>query len=484
MRDAHDDTAHSSGARPDSSPGDAATSSADANEPDTNEPDAPDANRPDGHRRDATEADAHADAPDAAETGGFDAALCVTDAGGWDANTDADADLPMVYVSLFGCDGPGCGTKTNPCRTIQRGIDRAGVVRASSVDVGFGTYLGSVTVPAGLSVYGGFTAAWTPTDGGAAPTIIEGTQGPAVTVSGVVGAPALSTLTIWSKQTASPGESLYGVFISGTPDGGTLTLDNLEVAVGNAGSGGAGAAPASASPPSSSCGAGSGSNGADASAGGTQAGAFSASGYAPGDGLQGGNAAQGQNGTNGQSQCTNDDCVYACSSWLCGVDKGNTDCSSAGSPGCGGGGGQGGGGGGGGGSSIGVYIWDALVQLSGGSVSAGNGGNGGPGTGGSQGAAGSAGSPGSTVSCVTSTSDCLGSCADSYESATGTAGGGGGTGGTGGTGGGGAGGSSYALFYESATAPLVLSTDLSCGTAGNGAGGAPDGFAAKQGSPP
>jgi hypothetical protein len=441
-------------------------------------------------RRDAEAGGAEASASDAEDAGHLDAGVvdaadgdvvdaiaCPGEGGVW----GGDADFPIVYVSTTGCDGLYCGAKATPCRTIQHGIDRAAVVHATSVYVGTGTYSESVTLASGLTVQGGFTSTWDPTDGGAA-TIIQGMRSPTVQLSGVTAATTLSTVTVWGKETADLGESLYGIFATGDADGGTFTLDNVIVSVADAGAGAAGASPGAATPAAASCAAGNGADGGSGSTGGTSAGAFGASGYTPGNGGPGTAAAAGQNGSPGQSNCTTDDCVHGCQSLICGVSTFAPACAGGGAPGCGGGAGQGGGGGGGGGSSVGVFVWGAVVVLSHGSVQAGNGGDGAPGTAGSQGAAGSAGAAGASTSCVTGTSNCIGSCVETSESATGGAGTAGGNGGLGGTGGGGSGGSSYALFYK--TPPVIIGTALTGGKAGKGAAGAPDGQAGAQGSPP
>jgi hypothetical protein len=158
-----------------------------------------------------------------------------------------------------------------------------------------------------------------------------------------------------------------------------------------------------------------------------------------------------------------------------------TLCGSAGTSGCGGGLGTGGGGSSGGGSSVGVFAWDAVVEVVDTAIAASDGGIGAVGALGGQPGNGSTGVAGTqSAYCLTA---CGFNCLQTGSSlAGGTAGGVGGKGSTGGRGGGGSGGSSYAV-YLGGTATLLPSGTIerTFGLAGTSAGNGAAGFAKEIG---
>jgi hypothetical protein len=187
------------------------------------------------------------------------------------------------------------------------------------------------------------------------------------------------------------------------------------------------------------------------------AGEFSSKGFTPADGLIGKKGFTGQGGGGG------------------GASKGNGVCvgASGGAGGMGGEGGAPGAGGGGGGASVGMFVWNSVINLQFATVTAGAGGGGGQGGAGGLRGQGSPGAVGGLGSGVI---------------AQGGSGGDGANGGDGGSGSGGTGGPSYALVYSGSKPTFdPAETMLTHGEGGDpGVGGsvseinAPDGLAGES----
>ncbi len=251
-------------------------------------------------------------AVDASEGGSEDASLDATgtgDAGQTDAGAadgaaldashpDAGSGVPHcpqstndstgIYVTPTGADATGCGASRGaPCLTIAGAIASTSYFAGrDTIYVGAGTYVEKVTPPAGVTIMGGWQVSgstWT-FDCGTTPeadVIVQAPSTSNVTVlaSSVGGAVTLSTLTIESKATANAGESLYGVFATGTTT--QITLTNVAVTMAKAGDGQTPAQAGSGSAAAATCTAGDGASATTPGSTGTGGpiGTFSATGF-------------------------------------------------------------------------------------------------------------------------------------------------------------------------------------------------------------
>jgi len=173
-----------------------------------------------------------------------------------------------IFVSPSGNDN-AAGTRTAPKRTVQAGITAATSQRLA-VYIAAGTYVGTVTLAAGVSLYGGYNASdWS--RGAGNETILQGN-----TTTGVfarINEPVeLQRLTITSLDATVAGQSSYGVRVAGS--GAELILRRCTVRAGRGADGSAGGAGATGADGgaasgrtggSSSCGAGGGTGGAGVS---------------------------------------------------------------------------------------------------------------------------------------------------------------------------------------------------------------------------
>jgi hypothetical protein len=404
-------------------------------------------------------------------------------------------DTAGVFVAQgLGTDVNGCGTRSNACNSIAYGIAaaKAGTAKTTiylaappATDAGPGAYVESVVLDGPFTIEGGWNdtgGTWTP--------ICDTTTSTAVTIQGVsdkaitasfTGSATLRDIRVLSKATAATGETLYGIFATGSTTNLTLDAVVVDVATGGVGVDGTNGTNGTAGS-TAGCATGTGSTGGVGPNGSASAaGTFSSSGYTP---TSGGNASDGVAGTNGTTGAagtcsTAGNCALMCSVQQCSTtNKGNV-CGANGLAGCAGTIGTGGTLGTGGGSSIGVFVWDAHLTVFGGTISSSNGGNGGSGGAGGDGGAGQSGVVGSAVECVTNWS-CNGN-ACSFIAGTsepgGNAGGKGGNGGAGGHGGGGSGGDSYAFVQGGDGGvtfngnPTIMHGDAGTGGAVSGANG-------------
>jgi hypothetical protein len=398
-----------------------------------------------------------------------------------------------IFVSSAGTT-VSCGTIAAPCGTITAGVTAAAAQSKSFVYVAAGNYVEQVTLQqSGLSIVGGWSvtgSVWTHTcDASVTVVAAPSTDNMTLVISGG-GAPTLQSLTLKSKAQANPGESLYGVFVTGAATKATLVDVDVVVAAGGAGAAGDdGTSPAG---PTSTCAtAGTGAPGAPSMPGTPAiAGTFTASGYVPAICTDGTAGSAGQNGTltapdshsciNAGKMCT----VINTGISVCSYISSTVQSGAVGAAGCGGVAGGLGSGGGGGGSSIGVFSAGASVTITDGSVESDNGGAGGKGGAAGMGSSGSAGSTGGTYfncgECGFNTAD---DCVQTTVSLLGGMGGPGGIGSNGGVGGGGAGGFSYALYAQgAATFDVSSGTMLTPGMAGTGGAGAGTGAPGKAGA--
>jgi hypothetical protein len=420
-------------------------------------------------------------------------------------NCVPDAPVGGIAVAPSGNMSTSCGGASLPCGTIGLGISQAQTLGKGYVFLAEGTYQEQVTLPAGITLQGGWVYAagqWsracTPD---ASLTVIQAPAGSdrVVGVSYSAGNATLDTLKISNPSTAAAGTSLYGVFASNsqtTKPG--LTLTNVIVSVAAGGSAGNGTQGLSGTAPPMSClgsnpGGGAGVDGGPGPA--AVQGTYGPNGFVPQAGGVGQNGTDGENGlpapgqggVNGPTCLTvwsaggKNDTVQSCCtvSSMCGLCSGTGMplCGTSGTSGCGSSGAKGGAGGPGGGASVGVFSYNFALTLDQVTVNTGNGGtggNGGPGGGTVTASIGLPGQPsasaymGCNLNCGTVCA-CIASGSTTQGDA-GAAGGNGGTGGTGGQGGGGAGGDS--LCYATAgTTAMVSGTPVTCNAGMAGAGG-------------
>jgi hypothetical protein len=394
---------------------------------------------------------------------------------------------PAVFVAPGGGSG-ACGSEAAPCGTIAAGLAQIASSGGTKnfIYLANGTYTEQVTLPAGITIQGG----WLDTGGSWTHQCVANPQAGAViaapagatstvVVNYATGSSTLDTLTVQNTNTAAAGQSLYGVMVNGG-SATQLVLSNvaMNVSAGGAGgpgaAGGAGAAGATGTCPAASNGA-TGSNGPGGGPGG--AGIFGSAGYVPASGGSG--VAYGSTGNNGvapQQTCTT--ATDQSDDGSCGGTCTGTSgpcCNTAGGCGNGGKGGATGVGGNGGGSSIGLYVYAGAVTMTGTSITTGAGGNGGTG---GQGGAGGGGATGPSGAPGIYHSGCPSSCCCVCKTVANTCepagvGSTGGAGGQGGSGAGGSGGDSYC--WATSGGGTVTSTSGTCsnGTPGNGgAGGA------------
>lgn len=463
---------------------------------------------------DATASDAAVDqplppAPDAPLASHDDAAVVVPDTAVGPEVTTSDATQPCstrtfnetagIFVLASSTATSNCGDRVLPCPSIHQGIALAKSLGRSVVYVGAGKYTETVALAAGLRIEGGWSvlgSTWSPLCSNPASAVqIDAPSNANTTVvaKDLGGQATLALVTVNSKASAAPGESLYGVLATGTST--KLQLEDVYVALADAGAGqdgqpgraggngsSAGCTPAGAGAPATAV----GRNGDN----GTSAG-FGATGYTAGDGAPGVDGQAGQNGPAG----SNGTCVTTCgtcpSASSASCSSAADSCGTNATPGCGGGAGIAGGPGSGGGSSIALYAWGATVQVSGGSFHAGNGGKGGTGGLGGQGGVGQPGKDGKagtpcdrcsiSSSYTGSPSTLVYSCAQisAGQGAAGVANAvGGGNGTAGGNGGSGAGGSSFAIYTGGQASVTTAATPaMSVGQAGLGGGSASAGLA-------
>src|SRR5258708_37620456 len=171
--------------------------------------------------------------------GGGGDALVVPGDGGDIADACAPTqpdDANGVFVTTTGTDSDACGARATPCKTITKGIARA----KPSVYVGAGTYAESLTLRAGVTIEGGWTATWTRACNAMTEVVVRPTTGDKTVVADDIGgAASLVAITLQSKN-ADPGESIYGVFARGVST--QLTLNDVNVAISGGGAGAVGGA--------------------------------------------------------------------------------------------------------------------------------------------------------------------------------------------------------------------------------------------------
>jgi hypothetical protein len=457
------------------------------------------------------------------------------DAGTVDAGEDAPASTQdsdtscgglqcdAVYVSKTGNDSAQ-GTRADPLKTINAGIAKASArMPAVPVYVGSGEYDETVTMKAGVDVWGGYDASWMPST---TATEIVGPSSGAVLIDQITSATALHKVTVVSGDATAAGASSYAVIVTGSR---MITLDSVTVTPGKGGDGvsgnggvnGGGGGPGAAGGPGvehssvfcdshtvpsggggggSPCGMtggrggdpgvgdGGGANGATVgnagggaggAGGGHSGGICNGGNRTAGDGLPGAPGGAGGNGTNGVGGMAAGvfvGAMYMTSDGTSGTPGGNgaggaggggggggtTDCDSSGSSGGGGGGGGCGGTNGTGGTGGGGSF--GVVAVDSQVVLKGTtvmAGQGGNGGAGGLGGFGGIGGTGGT-------GGAYGGSSEQDDGGCGDHGGNGGNGGNGGTGGGGGGGPSAAAVCVGSATITIPQSMLNGGTGGTG----------------
>ena len=404
------------------------------------------------------------------------------------------------FVSPDGVDNGSDGSKEDPFQTIQYALERADVAGKAVVFVAEGTYDEAIHIGedtgGGVTLEGGWIrdgATWTKDcePDFVSRTLIASPTNIGVLVTGTTATTAIEHLTIMTKAVGNspvdgPGESMYGLFVTG--DNTDFRLMGVTVLAGDGGMGGPVSAPeqvgALACDGISDCGVdptpppgGVGNAGLDA----PTTGSFGPSGYGvlPGEAGTNGDAGDsGAVGQPGQEGLCDDACDCSCTTGCGACGNPETTYGPTGRCGCGGAGGVGGPGGPGGGASIAVFLAgdNLYTDLAYVTLSAGLGGDGAQGAPGGLG--GDATAPafvgpatcrtGCSTATVCGSNDCV---AQETQLSPGTEGSWGAVGGQGGPGGGGPGGPSYALVVYSSTgqAPVDQTvTALTFGARGNG----------------
>lgn len=161
-----------------------------------------------------------------------------------------------IFVAANGVDSATCGTMAAPCRTIQRGINRATSTGKTDVLIARGVYVQDTTLVLanGVSLHGGYqndgALQWSRS--AALDTVVRVSANAvasrrlvAVSGSGISSATTIARLTI-DAQTSVSGEGISRYGLHCTNCGG-LTIDNASVDVGSGTDGAAGTPGASAS---------------------------------------------------------------------------------------------------------------------------------------------------------------------------------------------------------------------------------------------
>lgn len=359
-----------------------------------------------------------------------------------------------TFVSQDGSDVEDCGSAEAPCQTISLAIAHAVSNSKDTVYIARGTYAEQLTLHTSVSLFGGYTVdsgVWNRACNYLADTTLVKSPTSIGLLADFSGVAQVRGLTLMTKdRDASPdSESRYGVFASGANT--RLTFADVAIRAGDANHGHVGDPGETLA--SAVCDAGYGQDGVAAEPTPTTSpGAFSEYGFVAGTGATGypGNLGQGgAGGTPVSYNCASCNIEQQCISWgyyggcyqyadVCALSSYAYQTAPGGANGCGGAPGSGGVGGGGGGASIGIFAWQAKIELSDDLVVfTSDGGDGAQGGSGGQGAAGTAGSAGTVVACNPGMGCSSAPCSDQFQGGTGGSGGAGSNGGAGGTGAGG-----------------------------------------------
>ena len=436
-----------------------------------------------------------------------------------DNNCDGiDGDASNAIFASPNGDDTFADTRENPVKTITQAIKLAQQQSKPGVYLDKGIYAGSVTLVAGINVYGGYDSGNLWARSAANESLIQG--GPtAVTANNLNKETHLELVSVKSADGTAPGQSSYGVFVANSS--GPVIIGQAKINAGNAMAGAVGTngtagadgktATAGLNGCTNSCGAcatqgigGAAAAGSCGNSGGkggdggcdTNSGGGGGTGSGGGGGLGGGgggyascpfgsssSGSQGKDGAPGTDGNLGAQALAAGTMNASGYIVASGGDGSAGSNGSGGGGGGGGGGGsgslgcntdkggggggsggcgataakggGGGGGSFGIFSYASTVTLNGGSIASGRAGDGGKGGNGATGGLVGGGA---------------GAGGGSGDASGGGRGGNGGIGGNSGAGAGGTGGPSYGIYAKMSTVVTngVQASNGAFGVGGNG----------------
>ncbi len=150
--------------------------------------------------------------------------------------------LEGVFVAKNGT-AEGLGTLDSPLLTIGLGIQRAQETGLRDVYVATGVYIETVTLAAGVSVYGGYRGDFFARDSILYETAVLGggtsVESPAaINAHGITGTPGSTTLdgfTVFGPSSTAPGASVYTLLFVDSTD--ALAISNCRLYGGNAGAG-------------------------------------------------------------------------------------------------------------------------------------------------------------------------------------------------------------------------------------------------------
>lgn len=218
----------------------------------------------------------------------------VPDVEGLDENGDGIDGLRYcsVFVSALGGDDANDGLSLDaPVATLAAAIAISqGFDPPRPVLVAEGSYVGTVTVGNGTSLYGGYDASSWNHDLATNEVTVLGTEARALIADDIDAPTEIDGLTITAIDAAGPGESTYGIWVRNAP-GGVLSFDHVVVVAGAAGAGEDGTAGATGANGAAGSPAGGGAGGAG---GGSACGAVGGHGGA-------GNVCPSQSGQPGQA---------------------------------------------------------------------------------------------------------------------------------------------------------------------------------------
>lgn len=447
------------------------------------------------------------------------------------ADTNCDGidgkETDAIFVSVSTGNDVNAGTRLLPVKTITTGINKAVTNGKSQVLVSLGTYNETVTMQAGVSIYGGYSAASNWTRSAANTTTINGQAGTiyaGVIATGISTATTIDRFVIKSANAAGTttisttifGNSSYGVYTAGCsnliiknntilPGNGATSTAAATGNTGSTGGNGGGGIQGQCDGSISATGGNGGTSPCSAQAGGKGGnGGFSntlpatagtngvggaTGGFAGNFGNPGSPGSGGTNGTNGSAGSGSSGATISTGGMISVYWAGQN-----GTTGGTAGPGNGGGGGGGGGGQFCTFCTDGTGNGGGGGGGGGCGGEGGsggiPGGGsfgiffvntgtgnqcinnnitsghggnGGQGGTGGAGGTGGTG--ASAATNCTAEVGASGK------GGNGGTGGQGGGAGGGAGGASYGIFTNIGASITTTANSVTVGLAGVGGTG-------------
>lgn len=296
-------------------------------------------------------------------------------------------EVHAIFVSPTSAGGEStddCGSRNHPCASVNRGIERAELSDFPYVYLNKGTYAEQVELRADVKLVGGWNKIgddWWSYCGDNPEKLATIDTPTHIGVSAEYdGEAALEVLSVLTKATAEPGETLYGVFARGA--GTSLQLRRVRVEAAKGGDGGATAAGAAPEKPAMTCAVGSELPARPAGEPGqvAAAGSFDAEGYRPASGQPGQPGSPGDNAqerTQGCSDCVEaGSCARNAASVCAGTITGQQSCPTPGAPGCAGLPGRGGDGGQSGGGSIALFAWGARVEIADSLLIAGDGGAG------------------------------------------------------------------------------------------------------------